>query len=129
MTVYNGLSSKSMKKDLATVIEIARVLAPVVSSRDVVDLLKIQILESETRAVILDFKNVEFVSRSAAHELLVIKETAHQKNIEVSFENANKDVSEMLRIVAANRALPKAEKPRFEPEKTDIDSLREEVVV
>ena len=48
---------------------------------------------------------------------------------DMSFINANKDVLEMLRIVAANRAYPKNEKPDFNPEKIDINSLLEETPV
>ena len=55
--------------------------------------------------------------------------SARIKNKELSFENTNKDISEMLRVVAANRALPKTERPEFKPEKTDINSLREEIAV
>ena len=128
MNMYH-LYYKIMKKDPKAVIKVVRVLAPMISSRDVIDLLKAQVLKSDAKSVVLDFTNVDFISRSAAHELLVIKEELHVKNREISFENTTKDVSEMLRVVAANRALPKSEKPKFEPEKVDISSLREEVSV
>lgn len=112
-----------MEKELNTTIQIARVLAPIVGSRDVVDLLKAPVLNSSTKSVVLSFKNVEFISRSAAHELLLIKDELRLKNKELSFIDTNKDVSEMLRVVAANRALPKTEKPQFKAEKIDINSL------
>src|SRR3989344_5418710 len=111
--MYKLTLKNVMKKEPKTVIEVARVLAHIVGSRDVVDLLKAPILKSDNRVVVLDFSSVEFISRSAAHELLLIKEELHQKNKELSFENTNKDITEMLRIVAANRALPKTEKPQF----------------
>ena len=126
--MYKLTLINAMKKEPKTVIEVAKVLAPIVGSRDVVDLLKAPIIKSDSRIVVLDFSYVEFISRSAAHELLLIKEL-HQKDKELSFENVNKDITEMLRVVAANRALPKTEKPQFKAEKTDINSLREELPV
>lgn len=127
--MYKLTLKNVMKKEPKTVIEVAKVLAPIVGSRDVVDLLKTPILKADTKSVVLDFNSVEFISRSAAHELLLIKEELHQKNKELSFEDTNKDITEMLRVVAANRALPKTEKPQFKAEKTDINSLREELPV
>mgnify|MGYP001597357140 CR=1 FL=1 len=127
--IYKVSHKNSMKKEQKTIIEVVKFLAPIVGSRDVIDLLRAPILEADTKSVVLDFNAVEFISRSAAHELLLLKEELHQKEKEFSFENTNKDVTEMLRIVAANRALPKTGKPQFKAEKVDINSLREEAVV
>gem|GEM_PF-1190237 len=127
MNIYNFVS-KIMKKDLKTVIKVAKVLATIIGSRDVIDLLKPLILQSENKSVFLDFQDVEFISRSAAHELLLIKEEMRTKNKELFFESTNKDITAMLRVVAANRALPKFARPEFKPERTDIDSLREKIV-
>jgi anti-anti-sigma regulatory factor len=117
-----------MIKDQKTVINVAKTLATIIGSRDVIDLLKSSILSSDSVSVVLDFHDVEFISRSAAHEPLLIKEEVRSNKKEISFENANKDITEMLRIVAANRAMPKSERPDFKPEKMDIKSLLEEVV-
>lgn len=117
-----------MTKDQKTVIKVAKKLATIIGSRDVIDLLKSNILSSDFESVVLDFQDVEFISRSAAHELLLIKEEARRKKKELSFDNINKDITEMLRVVAANRAVPKSESPIFKPEKTDIKSLRDEVI-
>ena len=111
-------------KDPQTKIRMIQALASIISSRDVIDLLKSQILKSDIKSVVLDFTDVQFISRSAAHELLLVKEELRHKNKELSFENTNQDVTEMLRIVAANRALPNAKQPEFKPEKTDINSLQ-----
>ena len=67
-----------------------------------------------------------FVSRSAAHELLAIKEDVQRKFLkkkEIAFVNTNKDITEMFRIVAANRAVPKSQEPQFEPQHVTIQSL------
>ncbi|MDD5547347.1 MAG: STAS domain-containing protein [Candidatus Pacebacteria bacterium] len=117
-----------MNKSPKVVIKVAKVLAPILGSRDVIDSLKSYILKSNEKMVVLDFKDVQFISRSAAHELLLIKEELSQKNKELSFENTNDDIAEMLRVVAANRALPKSEKIQFRPEKININSLKKEVL-
>ena len=104
-------------------------MATKISSRDIVDLLKDRILELHSSSVVLDFSDVQFISRSAAHELLLIKETFRLSNKELIFENANADVTEMLRIVAANRALPKSEKPEFNAERIDINTFLKEIRV
>ncbi len=114
---------KMIKTNSKNVISVANFLATIIGSRDVIDLLKPRILQIEDVSVILDFENVDFISRSAAHELLLIKEEVRSKNKELTFDNTNKDIAEMLRVVAANRALPKFERPNFNPEKTNIDSL------
>ncbi|OGZ69462.1 MAG: hypothetical protein A3D44_03500 [Candidatus Staskawiczbacteria bacterium RIFCSPHIGHO2_02_FULL_42_22] len=109
-------------------IKISKLLAPIISSRDVANVLEDKINETDTTSVVLDFNNIKFVSRSATHSLLVLKEKI-ETNIprrELSFINANNDVKEMIRTVASNRAFPKKETPEFNPEKTDIASLLEE---
>lgn len=87
----------------------ATLIAPVIHSRDAVELVRNVIEKTDAvTSVVLDFNEVEFISRSAAHELLVLKENLKQaKNTDIVFTNTNKDVNGMLRIVAANRAVPK----------------------
>jgi len=90
-------------------INVASVVAPVLASRDVISTLKSKIEKLAAQQVQLDFANVEFVSRSAAHELLRLKEqlTTQEDKQEIEFINANDEVSQMLRTVASNRAVPK----------------------
>jgi hypothetical protein len=83
------------------------------------------IVKSWTKAIDLDFNNVEFVSRSAAHELLLLRDSLNSRFFmrkEINFVNANNDVTNMLRIVAANRVAPKP-KEELHIQKTDIDHL------
>ena len=85
-----------------------------------------KIKKTNSKLVVLDFSKVKFVSRSAAHALLLLKEKIESKTSnrkEISFINVDNDVAEMLRLVAANRALPKTKKSEFNPEKVDINSL------
>ena len=108
-----------------TTIYIAKIMAPMLSSRDSIVVIRKAVNETDAESVELDFADVEFISRSAAHELLVMKEDFLRENIkkEVSFENTNQSVTEMLRIVAANRARPKTEEPTFNPQRATISSL------
>ncbi|MDO8429967.1 MAG: hypothetical protein Q7S73_01200 [bacterium] len=125
--MYNKDEEKDMKNEPKTIINVAETLAAIIGSRDITNTyLTEAINDSKTSTVDLDFQNVEFISRSATHELLSLKEDLSRKYFNkktISFINANKDVSEMFRIVAANRALPKSEAPSFKVNKTDIQSL------
>lgn len=114
-----------MKNEPKKIIKMAKYFAPVISSRDITDSLESAILKSKSKIVDLDFSDVEFISRSAAHALLSMKEILQRRVVkkkEISFVNANEEVKEMLRIIAANRALPKG-KPRFEAERINITKI------
>lgn len=110
-----------MKNEPKITIKVAEVLATILSSRDLINNLKTAVLKADAKSVNLDFSEVEFISRSAAHALLIMKEDLRRRK-EVNFINANKDVENMLRIVAANRALPK-KKTEFRAERVDIKSF------
>jgi len=111
-----------MNQPKKKIINVAKILAPIVSSRDLTGNFKDMILESTAKTVSLDFAEVEFVSRSAAHEFLTIKDELIKKK-EVIFINTNKSVTEMFRVVAANRAVPKKNKVEFKAKNIDINSL------
>jgi len=120
---------KIYKNQNSTIVNVAELLAAIISSRDVAEVLETEIKKADTESVVLNFANVKFISRSAAHSLLLLKDKLKNKFLykkDVSFINADNDVLEMLRIVAANRAYPKNEKPEFNPEKIDINSLLKE---
>lgn len=108
------------------IIYIAETVAPIVSSRDIAANLEQNVAQFSAVRVYLDFANVEFVSRSAAHQLMELKESFQhkepKKEIVFDFDNANKDVRQMFRIIASNRVAPE-HKPRTEPIKTTLDSL------
>jgi len=114
-----------MKKINKNTIKIADFIAPVISSRDVTDIIKNAILKTNSSITEIDFSNVEFISRSAAHAFILMKEDLQRrffKKRKIIFINTNKDVSEMLRIIAANRVAPLS-KPDFQAEKVDIATL------
>jgi len=107
-------------------IVIAKKLAPIVGSRDVVYSLKSLIEKIHARVIDLDFQDVEFVSRSAAHELLVLKEKLNKRLFwkkAINFINANDNVAGMFRIVAANRAFPKQKEIELDIQKVDVNYL------
>jgi len=108
-----------------TTINIAQITAPMLSSRDIVDVIRKAVNKADAESVELDFTDIEFISRSAAHELLVMKEDFLREHFkkEISFENTNESITEMLRVVAANRAKPRAEEPVFNPQEISINSL------
>ena len=107
---------------------ISRLLAPILSSRDIVDILEKIIKKTNTKSVDLDFSGVKFISRSAAHALLLMKERLQAKR-DISFINTNKDVTNMLRIVAANMVVSEKQKPEFNIEKISVNSLFKEILV
>lgn len=107
-------------------LDVAAIAAPTVGSRDVADAVRSKISHSRANVIELDFRDVDFISRSAAHALLVLKEDLERKFLSkkiVVFINTNPSVSEMFRIVAANRAVPLRKKMNFMAKETDIDSL------
>lgn len=120
-----------MKEKTTNKVNVAKVLASIIGSRDVIDDLRDSVAQVDVKTVELDFSEVDFVSRSAAHALLSMKEDFKRKLVgkkEVTFTNVNSSIKEMLRIVAANKALPK-EKPDFQAERVDISHLSEKTQV
>lgn len=108
----------------STKINIFQVIAPVLGSREVVSSLKKIIIKTRAKRVDLDFKKVKFVSRSAAHELLKLKEELFYKNKKViQFVNLNDDIAQMLKIVASSRAVSKKEIPKLKIDTVNITSL------
>jgi len=115
-----------MVTDEKYTIDVAKILAPIVGSRDLMPILAEAVNKADVHSVDLDFSKVEFVSRSAAHALLLMKEDLQRKwrnKKFISFVNASDNVQEMFRIVAANRAVPKTNDLNIKIEKTDINSL------
>lgn len=115
-----------MKKTNKKIINVAKILAPIVGSRDLMPVLAEAINKADAKSVDLDFREVEFVSRSAAHALLLMKEDLQRKWLNkkyIAFVNASNNVQEMFRVVASNRAVPKLNNLDIKIEKTDIKSL------
>jgi len=115
-----------MKNSPKKALNIAELVAPIVGSRDAVRVLEKMISKEKAKSIDLDFRDVEFVSRSATHEFLIMKETVARKALNkktIAFINLNQNVKDMFRAVAANRAVPKSAKPELEPRISSIESL------
>lgn len=113
-----------MKRVINKNINVANVVAPILGSRDIIGDLKKMIIKTRAKRVDLNFKKVQFISRSAAHELLKIKEELFYKyKKEIRFINAEESVEQMLRVVASSRAIPQREIPKLEMEVISICSL------
>lgn len=116
--------NKDMNQNIS--INVASVVAPVLASRDVINILRNEIDKNNAPLIQLNLDHVEFISRSAAHELLRLKEwfssQEHKKTIELT--NASDEVTKMLRVVASNRAVPKVKKNSSEIETISIEELQ-----
>ena len=62
-----------------------------------------QLSHSNAKEVFLDFKNIIFVSRSFADEILDSIEMLSEKRIRVKIKNANLSIDKMLNLVKAKR--------------------------
>lgn len=116
-----------MRKKSIKVINVAHKLAIIVASRDITHNLKQLVLAARLPKVSLDFQDVEFVSRSAAHELLVLREELSKKSphaVELSFINTDEHVANMLKIVDSSRISPKKRPSNLHIKKISFDSLR-----
>jgi anti-anti-sigma regulatory factor len=118
---------KETKNKKKTTIKMANFLAPIISSRDIAnDCLK-EILKSRDKIIELDFTDVAFISRSAAHELLLIQEKTQKRLLnrkKISFVCTNKNVEEMFNIVAISRVSPSLRnKIIFRAERISIEAL------
>lgn len=109
------------------VIDVADLVASIVSSRDVANQLQEAIDQTDSKSVDLDFAKVDFISRSAAHALQKIKEDLNRRLFnkkDVHFINVNNEVEQMFRTVAATHVLDKQERPQFHAEEVDVNFLR-----
>ena len=104
-----------MEKDDTYTVKLIDEIAPIISSRDIVVYLKDLIVKMSPKSVVFDFDRIEFVSRSAAHEFLLLKDYLRNRNIESEFIHVDNEVAHMPRLVAANRTVPKStDAPQFE---------------
>ncbi len=66
-----------------------------------------------SRTIRVDFKNIKFLSRTSAHELLKIKDSFAARDIDVSFINLDHQTSKMIQIVEKSFSNPKNSDLRF----------------
>lgn len=116
-----------MQKQNTKTIRLFKILAPVISSREIItEILEKKISAENAQTIILDFSDIKFISRSAAHEFLLLKERFNNKRSykkTIDFINMENSVAEMIRIVAANRAYPSTQEVTFKVKKMNILEL------
>lgn len=78
-------------------------IAEIISSRDVITQIKNRFLNQIEESFILDFSSVAFISRSAAHEFILLEENLKSHKKQIEFINMNKDVQAMFNTVRHHR--------------------------
>jgi len=76
----------------------------IINSRDCIKNLKKEILKAPNNRVILNFGNIKSISRSAAQELISVKDEFNKEwfHKKLSFSNINREVSKTLKLVNSN---------------------------
>ncbi|NJN27761.1 MAG: STAS domain-containing protein [Cyclobacteriaceae bacterium] len=57
----------------------------------------------KSKAVAIDFSGIDFISRSAAHEILTFIDEVQKKGIDFTFTNMAPNIDETLQKVSASR--------------------------
>ncbi len=78
------------------IISLFSIFSQFIVLREDVKKLKIKILKTKKNLFIFDFEKIDFVSRSALHELILTKKELKAKNIEVVFKNVNLEIEKAL---------------------------------
>lgn len=60
---------------------------------------------------ILDFENIDFISRSAVHQLLSLRNELKRKGVKIFFENVSNSVEPMIERVTNSMTNPKKNTP------------------
>lgn len=115
------------KRHNKTILKMASLLTPVISSRDIVITVLTETLKkTNTILVVLDFLDVDFISRSAAQSILSISnDFTHSffRKKSISFVNTNKNVSQMFHAVKINKTNTKGAEASINSEAVSIDTL------
>ena len=90
-----------MKGSTTNYIEVSKQLVDQINSRSSVSNL-LQDAHNADHAVI-DFKNISFISRSAAHQLLTEIEILQNKGVDITFSNLGPELEAMLDQVSSSR--------------------------
>lgn len=56
-----------------------------------------------SKAIVFDFNGIDFISRSAAHEILTFIDDVQKKGVDITFTNLAPDVDETLQRVSESR--------------------------
>ena len=105
ITCYTLFKEEIMQNQVK-IINLVHVLAPIIASRDSVRRLKVSINQSKVETIEIDFSNVEFISRSATHELLKLRTEYSQNSLHkrvLVYKNMSDNITKMINIVAKNK--------------------------
>jgi hypothetical protein len=111
------------------VVPLRDLMSPTICTRDIVQFLFRNLDKKPCNEIELDFDGIEFISRSASHELLCLKERAEHGIFGLFFKksihlvNVNSNVAQLLNVVAANRVIPKVTKETSQIQHVDVDDL------
>ncbi|MCX8174243.1 MAG: STAS domain-containing protein [Thermoplasmata archaeon] len=89
-----------------TSIDLGKLIAPLISTRLAVKIVEEKVLESGCTNIIIDFKNVDFISRSFACAIVKMKKNFEEQKRTVNFLNMNKDVEQMIKIAEEHISNP-----------------------
>ena len=91
------------------IINVAKILAPVVGSRDLMPILSEAVNKADVKSVDLDFQKLNLFLVRQPYALLLMKEDLQRKwlNKIHYFVNTSDNVQEMFRVVAATGRCPK----------------------
>jgi len=119
------LRNADMTNKIQTIrVDLAEKLAPCISTRVAIQVLRNELVASSAKNIVLDFQHVESVSRSAAHELILtlfdLTNLFHKK---VAIENPNDGVQAVLSAVT-DRSIKSKPEERYVSQKTiDFEEL------
>lgn len=89
-------------------IDLNKLIAKDIATRQAISLVKREIIhdiaaQKKVVTIVVDFQNIESVSRSFADEMLNLRKEIEKKKMEIDFMNTKKEVYDMFKIVSMAR--------------------------
>lgn len=109
-----------MKNQDVNIIKLFDIFSEFIVLRKDIEELKKDIVKAKDNFVVFDFDKIVFISRSAMHELCVIKRELENKGIQIKFINLNSDLKKMVDKVK-NSKKTNIQKNNFE--NVDLEEL------
>ncbi|MEM3413351.1 MAG: hypothetical protein QXE27_05335 [Thermoplasmata archaeon] len=102
-------------------IDLGKLIAPLISTRQAAKIVEEKAIESGSSEILIDFKNVDFISRSFACALLKMKKNLEMRKFTIKFLNMNNDVEQMIRIAEEHIANP--------PKKESVSIIKDDMIL
>lgn len=106
LTIVLNYDNITIMKQNTIKIKLSNLISKSISSRQAVKLIEDRIFAFSNynkTNVILDFSNVNFISRSFADEILDLKEKLKNKKIYLKFMDTNNEINKMFKITSFHR--------------------------